>query len=328
MSPETVPDLVTTIIPVHNRASLVTAAVESVVSQTHRTVELVLVDDGSTDDTPKVLNQLAEKWTGLIRVVRRQNGGPGAARETGRQLARGEFIQYLDSDDRLLPLKFERQIRALREHPEAGVCYCPTYEIQIGEELSGAPSARTGEQFAELFPTLLTGRIWQTATPLIRRSVSDAAGAWTELRQEEDWEYDSRIAALGTKLVWVPEFLAAHIHHAGARAGGNSLKDPVKMGWRAAAQKLLFRRAVEYGVSKESPEMRAFARSLFLLCRQCGAAGRAADAAELFRISREACGAANGKRFQFLCYHVFATLAGWTRAGRWSCRIDELRRLW
>ena len=58
-----------------------------------------------------------------IRALRRSNGGPGLARETGRQEARGDFIQYLDSDDVLMPHKFERQVQALEEHPDSGVAY-------------------------------------------------------------------------------------------------------------------------------------------------------------------------------------------------------------
>jgi glycosyltransferase involved in cell wall biosynthesis len=323
-----IPNLVSTIIPVYNRAVLLRDAVQAVLDQTHRPIEVIIVDDGSTDDTPKTIKALVDAYPEIIRPVHQKNGGPGVAREAGRQMVRGEFIQYLDSDDRLLPLKFERQVKALQDNPEAGVCYCPTYEVHIDQAYSGPPSVRTGKPLKELFPALLLGRIWQTSTPLIRRSVSDVVGAWTALRQEEDWEYDSRIAVLGTKLTWIPEFLAAHIHHSGERAGGNSLKNPVKMGWRATAQKLLYQRAKEYGVSTESSEMQSFARSLFLLCRQCGAVGLEADAAELFRISREASGTTADKRLQFACYRVLAAAVGWTRAGRWSCQIDKLRSIW
>ena len=122
-SPTVIESLVTTIIPVYNRAGMVRQAVDSVLAQTYRPIEIILVDDGSTDETPAVLDAMAREHPDEIRVLHKVNEGPGLAREAGRQIARGEFIQYLDSDDWLLPNKFADQVRALREHPECGIAY-------------------------------------------------------------------------------------------------------------------------------------------------------------------------------------------------------------
>jgi glycosyltransferase involved in cell wall biosynthesis len=105
--------LVSTIIPVHNRPALLREAVASVLAQTYRPIEIIIVDDGSTDETGREAEALAEKYS-EVHSIHRQNGGPGAARETGRLAARGEFTQYLDSDDLLLPTKFELQVAGLR----------------------------------------------------------------------------------------------------------------------------------------------------------------------------------------------------------------------
>src|SRR4051812_980271 len=94
--------LVTIIIPVFNRATMLGEAVNSALGQTYRPIEVLIVDDGSTDDTPEAADRLAREHR-EIRVLHRANGGPGAAREGGRQAAGGEFIQHLDSDDLLLP---------------------------------------------------------------------------------------------------------------------------------------------------------------------------------------------------------------------------------
>ncbi len=76
---------------------------------------------------------LAQAHADVLQVVRREdNGGPGLSRETGRRLARGEFIQYLDSDDILLPCKFALQVGALRDNPECGVAYGKTRLIADG----------------------------------------------------------------------------------------------------------------------------------------------------------------------------------------------------
>src|SRR4029079_14626008 len=102
--------LVSTVIPVHNRPHLLREAVASVLAQTYRPIEIIIVDDGSTDDTTSVADSLATERSGEIMVIHQGNTGPGLAREAGRQAARGEFIQYLDSDDILLPRKFELQV--------------------------------------------------------------------------------------------------------------------------------------------------------------------------------------------------------------------------
>ena len=137
MAGTTVAGLVSTIIPVHNRAALLREAVASVLAQTYRPIEIIIVDDGSTDDTPGVADSLAAGSPDAIAVVHQGNTGPGLAREAGRQKARGEFIQYLDSDDVLLPRKFEFQILGLRSSPECGIAYGKTHFCEHGSVSAG-----------------------------------------------------------------------------------------------------------------------------------------------------------------------------------------------
>ena len=94
--------LISTIIPVFNRPALLREAVESVLGQTYRAIEILIVDDGSTDSTPAVVRELEKIAPTVVRGIRQENLGPGAAREAGRQMARWEFILYLDCDDLLL----------------------------------------------------------------------------------------------------------------------------------------------------------------------------------------------------------------------------------
>jgi glycosyltransferase involved in cell wall biosynthesis len=320
-----VPGLVSTIIPVFNRAAMLRDAVGCVLAQTYRPLEIIVVDDGSTDDTPLVCRELAAVNPDVVIAVRQANAGPGAAREAGRRQARGEFLQYLDSDDLLHPHKFQRQVAALREQPECGVAYCKTREYQMGQAPRERASFRTGERLDVLFPELLSGRIWQTVTPLFRRTVSDAAGPWSDLRQEEDWEYDARVAALGTRLVWVPAFLADFRHHPGPRAGGDSLHNPLKMHWRYEAHVLIYQHARRAGIGCDDPYMQQYARELFLLARQCGAVGLPMESRELFELARQACGERRGKQWDFRLYRAAAAIFGWTRVGHLACWADAWR---
>ena len=102
--------LVSVVIPVHERPRLLADAVHSALAQDHRPLEIIIVDDGSRDATPDVAQSLARRHAPCVRVLRQARRGVAAARERGRCAARGEFVQYLDSDDLLLPGKLSRQV--------------------------------------------------------------------------------------------------------------------------------------------------------------------------------------------------------------------------
>lgn len=103
--------LVSAIIATYNRADIVGEAIESILGQTYKNMEVLVVDDGSTDGTHEALRRFGNR----IRVVRQENAGPGAARNRGIEVARGELIAFLDSDDIWMPTKLERQVRLLEK---------------------------------------------------------------------------------------------------------------------------------------------------------------------------------------------------------------------
>jgi glycosyltransferase involved in cell wall biosynthesis len=322
---ETSVGLVTTIIPVYNRPGMLREAVASVVRQTYRPIEIIIVDDGSTDETARVAEELASTNPFEVRTLHVLNGGPGWAREAGRHAARGEFIQYLDSDDLLLPRKFELQVSGLRMHLECGVAYGRTHTCVYGEAPDKRAWKRTGEQIETMFPSMLQSRWWATSTPLYRRVVLDQAGAWSHLKAEEDWEYDCRVACQGIRLHFCQEAVSIERAHSGSCLSRGGSRDPEKLFDRAEAHRLILGHARRAGVSSDSAEMQHFARELFLLARQCGAAGLPGEAKRLFGLAREASGPERACGIDFLAYRVAAGVLGWTLAGRAACRLDALK---
>jgi hypothetical protein len=314
--------LASVIIPVFNRAAMLIEAVESALAQTYRPIEIIIVDDGSTDDTPGAIAALAAKHE-EVRAVRRENGGAGAARESGRQIARGEFLQYLDSDDLLLPRKLELQVHALREQPRCGIAYGRTrHRDARGNEVAcdWKPEMR-GE--SSIFPHFLRARMWDTLTPLYRASVCQAAGPWSALRVEEDWEYDCRIGALGVELAYVDEVLCEERRGAPNQLSG-AAPDAARLRDRATAHAAILGHAQRAGVAPDAPELQRFARELFLLARQCGAAGLERESASLFALARQASGRDAG-RLQFRLYAALARTIGWSRTGKLSTITDRMR---
>ena len=109
--------LVSVIIPTYNRSELLQLAIESVLAQTYPAIQLIVVDDGSSDDTPAMLAQYA----GRIVNVRKANQGGTAARNTGIQFAHGEYLNFMDHDDLMMPTKIERQMEIMHAKPEVGL---------------------------------------------------------------------------------------------------------------------------------------------------------------------------------------------------------------
>ena len=318
--------LVSTIIPVYNRPQMLLDAVKSVLAQTYQPIEVIIVNDGSTDETGRVADELAANHHALIRVLHVSNGGPGQAREAGRKAAQGEFIQYLDSDDLLLPRKFEVQVAALRDHPECGIAYGMTLFGRVGEDPPRMPHKGTGQQHDYLFPALLLDRWWSTNTPLHRRSLCDEIGPWRDLWNEEDWEYEARAAALWTRLCFCHNFLSATRSHApDQHLCHQGTTDPAKLRDRAKAHELILGHAQMAGIRVDQPEMQHFARELFLLSRQCGAAGLSDEAMRLFKLARCASMPERSKGWDFRLYAMAARILGWDRMGRLACFLDHLR---
>lgn len=317
--------LVSTIIPVYNRPAMLGEAVSSVLNQGYRPIEIIIVDDGSTDDTGSVAENLAMANPEVVRVIHQKNSGPGLAREAGRKQARGEFIQYLDSDDLLLPRKFELQVAGLNAHPECGVSYGWTRYRHDDGRVEPKPWKESGRRVDTMFPSFLVSRWWDTPTPLYRASLCDQAGPWSDLRLEEDWEYDCRIASLAVRLHYVEVYVAEVRDHGDNRLCRGGALDATRLRHRARSHELILAHAQRAGVRESCSEMQHFARELFLLSRQCGAAGLVGESRRLFELARNASGDQRGSGLDFQFYRAATRILGWTAIGKAACMMDRLR---
>ncbi|WP_254960209.1 glycosyltransferase family 2 protein [Cyanobium sp. BA5m-10] len=322
MTPAIQPNLVSTIIPVYNRPEMVRKAVASVLAQTHRPIEILLVDDGSTDYTPEVLAELQAAHPEEIRVLRQANGGAGLARETGRQQARGAYIQYLDSDDYLLPNKFSDQVAALEAHPECAIAYGTSSHVHADGRVLEDPSRHTADRIDYLFPLLLVERWWHTHTPLFRRWISDAAGPWPAFRPE-DWDLEARMGALNPRLIHCGSFVSVQVDH---ESDNRVTRGPSLQALRDQGVFLprLYAAAMLAGVPFESPEWARFSDECFVSARQLHQAGEASLGNRLLHLAELTTSGSGSliRRYGTLSRAVGprlgARVAQLLRTGRWA----------
>ncbi|MFN7898957.1 MAG: glycosyltransferase [Synechococcaceae cyanobacterium] len=326
--PDIIEGLVTTIIPVYNRANMLVQAVQSVVNQDYRPIEVIIIDDGSTDDTLEMAKHLEAEKPDEIIVVQQRNAGPGLARQKGLELARGEFIQYLDSDDLLLKEKFTRQVDMLRRRPDCQACYSISHDhfMQNSEYPNKTPTKGTGEYQEKLFPRLLVERWWSTNTPLYRHDVLRSIGPWKPLINEEDWEYDARLAALNATLAWVPESLSIKRWSSREEHLSNDGNyDPIKLRHRALARQSIYSSAIQAGISHDSPEMQHFAHSVFLIARECCRANLREESAWLLNLASKA-GYQDHKLLRDIrIFRTLVAILGCKRAARLSENLHRIR---
>ena len=200
--------LVSAIIITHNRKELVVKAVRSVLTQSYPEIELVVVDDASTDGAKDVLGELSrtEDFT-YIYIPPQQSRGGNYARNTGIRHSSGELIAFLDDDDEWMPEKIGKQVNFLLEHPDYGVVSC--YRI-IEEDLK--ERYEHGAHFPEgdVKEAIFTGIPYITSTVMIRRSVLEQCGLFDEeLSFWQEYELSIRYTQL-TKAGFVHEYLCLY----------------------------------------------------------------------------------------------------------------------
>ena len=212
---------VSVIIPAYNAEKFVKEAVDSALAQTYPDCEVIVVNDGSTDGTENVLRPYIDARK--IVYISQINKGLAGARNAGIRAARGEYIALLDSDDLFLPEKIARQLRALQEHSEYGVCYCDLLHFSDSRAPRQFYHHRYTYPSGDVFAPLLHKQFINPLAVFARRDVFEKYGYFDEsLRRSEDWDLWLRLAHAGVKFFYLDEVLAHYRVHAGAGSGNLS----------------------------------------------------------------------------------------------------------
>jgi glycosyltransferase involved in cell wall biosynthesis len=181
--------LVSVVIPTYNRAWCLAEAVDSVLAQELRGFELIVVDDGSTDDTPRLLEGYGE----AVRTLRRENHGVSAARNAGIAAARAELIAFLDSDDLWLPGKLRRQVEFFTSHPKALICQTEELWVKNGRRVN--PGKRHRKRGGMIFEPSLDLCLVSPSAVMVRRELFERVGLFDEsLPACEDYDLWLRVS--------------------------------------------------------------------------------------------------------------------------------------
>ena len=184
---------VSIIIPTYNRAHLVGRAIESVLNQTYQDFEIIVVDDDSTDNTQKVVNEFQKKDKRIKYIKMNVNKGSAAARNIGIKIARGDYIAFLDSDDEWLPEKLEKQIRLFFANKNLGFVSCNTIILNFsGQKKAEYKISRSHNYFLTLLERNI---ICSSSSVIIKKGIIGDIGYFDEnLRLAQDWEMWIRVA--------------------------------------------------------------------------------------------------------------------------------------
>lgn len=194
---------VSIIIPTYNRSELLRFTLESVLAQTYPNIEIIVVDDGSIDDTAAMLKQYANH----ITYIQQDNQDVAAARNTGIQAASGEYLTFIDDDDLMLPKKIEQQVHVLTARPSIGLVHCGYWYIdKYGNRLETVSFLPAGT----LKELVIINQIWSGA-PLIRRQwINQVGGFDTTWATSADWDMWLRLARAGCQFTCVHEPLGGY----------------------------------------------------------------------------------------------------------------------
>lgn len=214
---------VSVVMPVYNRAAQVRVAIESLLEQTYRDFELILVDDGSTDDSSKVMESYAARDSRLRLLTLPAKGNQGLARALGTTAARGEYLAVMDSDDVAYPERLEKQVAYMDTHPAITLAGSNAQKV-IGEKrIQMQMPSQDGELKARL---LLVDAAFVHPTVIMRRDflIQHNLNYSAERRSDDDYYLYNRLMQAGACFANMPDTLLDYHRHAGNVSAVNGLQ--------------------------------------------------------------------------------------------------------
>ncbi len=203
--------LISIVVPCYNHAQYLEASLCSIFLQDYKNIEVVVVDDGSTDESSLVINRLQKKY-GFTTIVQ-DNRGVTAAVSRGYEVACGEFFMSFDADDIMLPGRLSRQVAFMRQHPQVGCCGANFIYIDSeGAEFEGAPRKKAAfYTFKELFET---DGLWVGGpTSLYRIEAIRKAGGYDLSLDIQDLQMELKVAHAGYKIAILEDVVTLYRRH-------------------------------------------------------------------------------------------------------------------
>lgn len=276
---------VSVVIPAYNRASRLVASVTSCLEQTYDKVEVIVVDDGSTDDTVAVLEGLVAQWGAeRVRWVSQPNQGACVARNTGLEMVRTEFFQFHDSDDLLMPDKLTEQVAAL-ERTGADCAVSDILRVRDDPEHTPVQEIRYDLDFPRVAGDFQHASI---PTVLMRASTFPAPLRWnTDLPRLQDVDFVVRYMLSIRQVVYTPGFHVLYIHH-----DGPQIRDSYDQG---PLYRVMFEQLLDYWAQAEhlipAENHGLYRRAAATLAWRAALNAEGADARTMLRFSARGPGA-------------------------------------
>ena len=215
---------ISVVIPCYNSATTIQETIESVLVQTYRDFEIIVVDDGSTDGSKEMIHSYGDQ----VRYFYQPNAGQAAARNKGIREAKGEYIAFLDADDLWLPEKLDKQIQVLStRNVDWCYCDCMNFEDETGKELGRYSQLMYAPAEGIVAKKILFGNFIASPTPVVKKELLIACGLFDEsisIRSREDWELWLRLA-VKSEIAYLSEVLAKRRIH---KSSITYMEDPQK----------------------------------------------------------------------------------------------------
>ena len=206
--------LVSIIIPAFNAANTITDTLTSALKQTYNNIEIIIVDDNSTDATAKIVGAISAKFKNVTYHRNAINKGPAASRNTGILLSSGEYVALLDADDMWFPEKIEKQIDYFLSHPDVSLVFCKSKILRYDGRLDYLNMTFPHDFFSNpknVYERLLLGNFINTLSVMVKRDVLKEAGYFDEtLFLTEDHDLWLRILEKDFKFGFINEFLGIY----------------------------------------------------------------------------------------------------------------------